>query len=873
MGILRRVGNLFSRAAIAREIEEEIEAHLAMRAEENVACGMSARDARRDAQVRFGNLQIIRERTAAADAALMLEGVWADLRFALRRLRKSPGFVITAMLTLALAIGANTAVFSVVRATLLKRLPFDEPSRVFHVEDGYTVGLDFDGEAKNRPTAFAGAALSFKTIHEAAVYDSNGVNLDWGGGVSERLWLTQSSSRLMEVVGVEPELGRGFRADEDVPGNDQVALISDRIWRSVFNADDAAIGKSIHINGKLFTVIGVLPERMDFPAKADVWTPTIFDEDMSLREAGAFMTSVVVRMRGGVTPAQLREEFKLRASQRHAPKAPVLSPIAAELTKSIRSSLLMLTGAVLLVLLIASANIAGLMLVRGGSRRGEFAVRSALGAERWRLVRQQLVESLLVALGGGALGVLFAHGALRLLNAIRPAALANFSRPSVDVPVLVFTAVATMLTGMGFGLLPAWMASREDPATALKVGVWRTTLAGNRLRKLLVSGEVGLAFVLLMGAGLLLRTVANLGHVPLGFDVRDVLSFSVTLHGEPYESGQGTTPKVPAFYSDVLNRLSALPGVESAGAVSNLPLETRADMQLRVSGDAVATNPVAAAPRIASPGYFSTLHIPLLEGRDFSVQDSRTSGRVVIVTNDLAQKLWPGTDPIGRTLHCAWYCKEGSTVIGVVGQDRRFGPRSDGFSEYYMAYTQQDWQWMTFVVRSNSGSSGAETLISSVRKAVAAVDPTQPVYDIKTMHERLNDNESLELLELYALGVFAGLSMVLALVGLYGVLSSTVSQRTREFAVRLALGAQRGAIQRGVLFDGGMLTIVGSAAGCIASLALTRLLSATLFGVTPHDTATICGVFVVFLVVAMVASYLPAHRAARVNIIQALRNE
>jgi predicted permease len=860
--------------------EAELESHVAMHTEDGIRAGLSPEEARRQALIRLGGAEQTRQAYRERRTLPWIENLLRDARYALRQLRKSPGYAFTAVLTLALAIGANTAIFSLVHATLLRQLPFNDPSRVLSVENAYTVDLKHDSSSSTS-ASFDAAARSFKTIERAAMYSGSGVSASLNAGPARRLKAAETSAQFLEVLGVTPRLGRGFAPDEDVPGRDQVVLISDRLWRGALNADPAVLGRTIKINGLDFTIIGVLPPRMDFPANSDLWTPTNFDTHSALREAGAFFSFVLVRARTNVSQDAVRAEFSSRfeanrrknpghgeASSRDTP--PILTPIAAELTKSIRSSLLMLGAAVLMVLLIACVNVASLTLVRTAERRSEFAVRAALGAAQSRLVGQQLVESTLIAVTGGALGVSFAYGVLQLLFVFRPAALNDFQRPGIDPTVLAFTAAIALATGLAFGIAPAWVAGHEDPATALKNGVGRTSARGTRSRKLLVACEMCIAFVLLTGAGLLLRTMVNMDRVPLGYDIDGRLSFSVSLYGEPYVSKETSTAAVAAFYSNMLARLAGIPGVTAVGAVSSLPLDKQTDMLLPVTTGSANREPVAAAPRIASSGYFGAMGIPLVEGRDFSKEDSRSGPRVAIVTKDLADKLWPGENPIGHMLHCFWFCKDPLAVVGIVYGNRRFGPRSDAYAEFYMPFTQQDSRSMTVVLRSKEDFA---TLIPSVRRAVAAVDPAQPLYNIETMRERLNDNESLLRFELFTLSVFAILSVLLVVIGLYGVVSYSVTRRTREIGLRLAIGAPRAVILISVLRECTLITLAGTAMGLILSLAVTRLLAAVLFGVTPYDRGTLGAVFLMFLALSLLASYLPARRAASIDPMQALRTE
>ncbi len=875
--------NFWPRSLARRQtdLEREIQAHLQMAIQDRIDRGQSPAQARTDAIREFGNVPLVKDVTTQMWSWNWLDGLHRDLRYALWQLTKSPGFALTTILTLALTIGANAGVFTLVHTILLHQLPFREPYRVLNVDNAGAAGLDYNMSSKDYSGSFRAAAQSFHTVENAAMYSTAGVNVVTGTSTPVRLQAVETSARFFDVLGVAPQIGRNFSPEEDTPGDDHVVLISHRLWQQAFHANPDALGQTLQVNGFGFTIIGVLPAQMDFPAGSDLWVATLFDEHTFLREGGAFFTSVLVRAKPGVSGEEVGSEFEARAKrllkrgeQISPDDLPKLTPIAAELTKSIRSSLWMLMGAVSLVLLIACANIASLMLVRTAERRREFAVRAALGAARVRLVQQQLVESTLLALCGGMLGILFAQGALRLLYYYRPAALGPFPRPAIELPVLVFTAVVALLTGFAFGIVPAFLAGREDPAAVLQVGVWRNSNSGNLFRRFLISGEMALAFVLLIGAVLLLRTMANLNRVPLGFDTRGIVSFSVSPHGERYQRNDSTNPAIPQFYSNVLGKLSSLPGVESVGASSNPPLDTRADMLLPVrptltSGDAGA-KPVAAAPRIASQGYFATMGIPIFQGRDFSASDTRAGAKVIIVTRDLAGKLWPQQNPIGQQIQCDVFCKEHPTVVGVVEPNRRFGPREDGIPEYYIPYTQQDWGYMTFVLRSRIDPA---SLLPSIRRAVASVDPTQPIYDLETMQQRLNENESLVRFELFTLSVFAGLSVLLVAIGFYGVISYTVAQRTRELGLRLALGAQRATILLAVLQESALVALAGGTVGTIASLSVAHLLSAVLFGVKPHDLLTLVTVSVFFMAIAMLAAYLPAYRAASIQPMEALRAE
>jgi predicted permease len=801
----------------------------------------------------------------------MFGNAFQDIRYALRQLRKSPGFTLTAVITISLSIGANAAIFSMIHAILLRQLPFDAPSRVLVVD---SLGM-FHGFRDMR-TEVNASAQSFSTIEAAAMYAVFGVNAELKNGSAERLTVAETGAQFLRVLGVHPNLGRDFAGDEDIPGRDRVALISDRLWREKFNANSDAVGSTIRLNGAQFVVIGVLHPKMDFPANTDLWAPTIFDMNAGLIEGNVFMPSFLVRMRSGLTLDAVRAEFAARVALQGRPRNKdstwmVPTPVADELTKSIRNSLWMLALAVFFVLLIACSNVAAFMLARTEERRGEFAVRAALGAAPGRLVRQQLTESVLIALAGGVLGVAVAHFLLQLIYAMRPAILNGFPRPAIDLTVLVFSASLAVATGLAFGIAPAWAAGSEDPADALRVGAWRASPHSMRLRTMLVAGQMGVAFALLVGAGLLIRTTANISRVPLGFRVDHILTFSVALHGQPYVQENALSPAVEEFYSSALGRLAAIPGVNAAAMISTPPLDKKADMLIPVRDDNANQATINAAPRLISGGYFSALGIRFIDGRDFSTVDTRASRRVVILSQDLANRLWPGRNPIGQTIQCPFiFCKEPPVVIGVVSPNRRFGPRSDSIPEFYLPYTQMDWPSMTFILRTHGDPAA---LVPAALSAIAAVDPSQPIIDIETMRDRLNDKESLVRLELFALCAFAFLSVLLVAIGLFGVISYSVARRTREIGIRIAVGASRTAVLKEILRESAVIAIAGAGIGMVLSLAFSRLLSASLFGVTAYDTTTLGVVLLAFMVLAMLASYLPARRAASIEPMQALRTE
>ncbi|MGB7188493.1 MAG: ABC transporter permease [Acidobacteriaceae bacterium] len=803
--------------------------------------------------------------------------MWNDLKFALRQLRKSPGFTLAAVLTLAIGIGANTAVFSLVHAILLRQLPFNEPARVATLKDYgnlCSVGICSFFASPNDPAgSFHAGENTIHSFSHVAEYSRQSANFSGSGISAQRLAVTEVSSHFMDVLGVNPLLGRNFQDGEDIPGHDAEMLISYHLWQTAFGGSPAVIGRSIHLNGHLFTVIGVAPQGMSFPEESELWTPTLFDSHLSLRDEGAFMTPTIARLRDGVTMRQGQAEldtlYAARNKQQGAEGRPVLVSIASALTKQIRPALLMLSGAVLLVLLIACANVAGMMLARATDRRAELTIRAALGASRGWLMRQQFVESLALALCGGVAGVVCALGLVRLIYLMRPAALAGFPQPSIELPVLLYTLAVSVATGLLFGIAPAWFAGKQEPGGVLKSGQWRSSRGGSRLHRVLVCSEIALAIVLLTGAGLLIRTMRNLSATPLGFEADHLLTFSITVHGGPYEADGHWTEAVHSFQSRVLEGLRGLPGDMSAAGVNKVPMGKGMGMLLPLKSTNGTT--IATLFRTSTPGYFRTMGIPLLQGRDFAESDGAHAPKVAIISRDLAQKLWPGQSPIGRQLTCPWTCgKSGATVIGVAAPVRNFGARGKFYPAYYLPYNQYDLPNMTFVLLTKQDP---RDLIPAVRDVVARVDPSQPIFHLETMRELSTDTESLARMEWFVLSIFGFLALLLAATGIYAMISYTVARRTHEIGLRMALGAERVDIARAVFMDTIRMNLIGAAVGLLGAVWMGRVLQSALYGVSASDPATMVAAVALFLAVSLLAAFVPARRAASIDPMVALRNE
>jgi putative ABC transport system permease protein len=802
--------------------------------------------------------------------------VLADLRFALRQLRKSPGFTLTAVLTLALGIGANTAVFSLVNAILLRQLPFKDASRVVTLDLGLCgIGICEDSQSKNPVGELHSQEKSLRSFQYVSEYWHTFASIRANGAPAERIPVTEVTAHFLDALGVQPVVGRNFRDSEDLPGQDAVVILSYRLWQTAFHGRENVLGSSIFLNAHPFTVIGIAPRGVDFPDKSDAWAPTALDMQAGIREEGAFLPAAVMRLADGASLRQAQAEVvaHYESAKKHGQSVadqPRLQSIAENLTASLRPALLMLSGAVTLVMLIVCANVAGLMVARASGQRAELAVRAALGATHAAMMRQQWIFSVMIALCGGVCGIACAAGLLHLLYALRPPALAGTAEPSLAIPVLVYTILLSVLTGLLFGLAPAWLAAKQDPGEALKTGQWKSSAGSSRLQRALVCGEIALALTLLAGAGLLVRTMQKMGEIQLGFETSRLLTFSVTLHGTPYTAKTpAAPPAVVNFEQSVMEKLRALPGVSSVAGVDAVPLH-HAAAEMLVFATRQGGDQIAALPRRSTPGYFATMGIPLLEGRDFAESDNATSPKVVIVTRDLADKLWRGREAVGQQMQCFWGCDKGATVIGVVASQKSFGVRNQGFSIYYTSSKQINTPAMTYVLRTKLDSGALD---QSVRAAVASVDATQPVFHLVTMKELLDDSESLEKLERLTLSVFSVLAVVLAAVGIYGTIAYSVNRRTREIGLRMALGARREDISRAVLIDSLKLTIFGCALGVAGALGLGHFLQSVVFGISTHDPLTLIAAFVVFAGVSSAAAWIPANRAASVEPMEALRSE
>ncbi|HKQ77973.1 MAG TPA: ABC transporter permease [Blastocatellia bacterium] len=806
-----------------------------------------------------------------------------DIRFAIRLLLKQKGFTLIAVFTLALGIGANTAIFSVVNGVLLKSLPYREPDRIFQALKRYPWGMGDNLSA----TKFSFLHQHNQTFEGLAAYDLLGAGFNLlVGEEAHYVNSLQVSADFFPILGVNPLLGRTFTSAEDQPGGERVVVISHSLWRRVFNGARQIIGRTVSMSGESYTVVGVMPPGFQTRPSAEIWIPLRAVFDAADRSNNYMMLG---RIKPGVTPEQAQADLDraLSAMRRDYPEHVDVQETAAvvryqdRLVGDTKRPLLLLLGAVGFVLLIACANVANLLLSRAAARSKEMSVRAALGAGRSRLTRQLLTESLLLAGAGAALGLLLANFGLKSLLGLIPDSLPRASEISIDPLALLFTVCVAAAAGIVFGLAPALSAGKLNLVKALREGGGRTTGAASttRLRNLLVVSEIALSVVLLIGAALLIRTFANLRNENLGFDPHNVLTLKVSLSDPRYLTTQGSE----RFFRQVFERLRRIPGVESAAYVTTLPTELCPDLPFKIEGRR-QNDSGGANYKHVTPEFFQTMTVPLRQGRQFEERDSETAPGVVIINESLARQYFPNENPIGQRITVGGsigpdFVDRTREIIGVIGDIREesvdippapavfipLAQRPDGLTRLTNKLIPA-----VFVVKTRQRLSnmGPET-----RAAVRAADPTQAVSGLRMMDEVLSWSLARRQFNMLLLSVFAGLALSLTAVGIYGVMSYSVQQRTHEIGVRMALGAQAPDALWLIIRQGLALTLIGVTLGLVAAWALTRVMQNLLFGVSATDPATFAGIALLFAGVAFIACFIPARRATRVDPLVALRNE
>jgi len=819
-----------------------------------------------------------------------MQGLLQDLRFAIRQLRKSPGFALTTVLTLALGIGATTAIFSLINTVLLKPLPYPEPERIMSLWAlDQSVGKPGVPESISYPDFFDWRARnhSFEAI---SCYRNDGRTLT-GSGAPQQLHIELVSSDFLRVLGVKPILGRGFVLDDEKPGT-HVALLSHETWLSTFGGSPDIVGRAITLDNTSYTVIGVAPKNFRFPLDAPapaLWTSLADDAiDPGAKEPhpiteqrGAEILFAVGRLKPGVTPAQAAADLSVIEHNLAAQypesntrfTAAQVTPELEGLVGKSRPAFRVLFAAVLFVLLIACANVAGLMLTRAARRRPEIALRSAMGATRWEIMRQVLVESVVLAICGGALGVMLSIVLLKTMLGFAPEGVPRLDQVSVDGMVLAFAAIASVITGVVFGVLPAWRMSLADPATALREGT-RSVTSGrgqHRLHDALVVAETAIGLILLVGAGLLIHSFVRVLNVDPGFDPHHVLTANINVPDTQYPGLKKTQ-----FYDELLPRIAALPGVTSVAAALPIPLShIGINIAFLVEGRPVTPGDEPVAPvGVVTPGFFRTMRIPLVSGRDFLPTDDSKAPEVVIVNQAFARKYFPGENPIGKRIKPELSDditkEEMREIVGVVGDVKRRGITAEMPAQIYLPFKQCIIFSPPVIIRT---AGDPLAMISPLRDQLAQLDSNIPLYEVRTLEDYISLAAAEPRFQTMLITSFAVLALLLSAIGLYAVLSYMVAQRTLEIGLRLALGAQRDNVLGLILRRGLLLAAAGLAIGIFVSLLLTRFMQEMLYGVGRFDPLTFVGVSALLLLVSLVASSVPAYRAARLDPMQTLREQ
>jgi predicted permease len=797
-----------------------------------------------------------------------------DLMYALRQLHKSPGFTAVAVATLALGIGASTAIFSIFNATLLRPLPYKDSDRLVILWSTIP-GLGYSGPGSLTDPDYVQWEEQNRVFEQIAAYRGQTSNLT-GGGVPERLAGSTVTASLFPLLGAVPELGREFSADEQLPGHENVVLLSHRLWARKFASDPGLVGRPITLDEKSFIVLGVMPAGFQFPDEVDFWTPLVPSSDRSNA-----MDQIIARLKPEVKIERAEQDITLIA--RHlSPDSSIQQSLAFledKAVANVRPALIVLLAAVGLVLLIACANVANLLLTKAAARQREIVMRRVLGASRMRIVRQMLTESVLLATIGGAVGWGLAVVTRNLLVQLMPQSMGQpgianrIVTAEMDSWVLGFSVFASIATGILFGLAPAWHSSRAGTHPPLQ-GSGTTYTSGTRsqrLRSALIVGEFAVTLMLLVGAGLLLKSFVRLLNVDPGIAAKNVAILNLELP----ETRYSTDVQRVAFHDAVLDRISAIPGVHTAGTVGyGLPFGGGGIQgDFTIHGQPEPPPGITASKLVVSPNYFRALGIALRDGREFNERDTGSSEPVVIVSQSFARRFWPGQPALGQKINPGFRGTGWCSVVGVVGDVKQESLASDAPLTIYMPYSQGPSFLLTFMAIAVRTDADPSSMINAVRGQVQSVDPEIPVFGASSMEKLISKSVSEPRFNSVLLASFAGLALILAAVGIYGVIAYSVTQRTHEIGIRMALGAGPHSMTTLIVGEGAVLALRGIAIGIVASLVLTRLIASFLFGVTATDPATFCGVSLLLTLVALAGCYVPARRAARVDPIVALRYE
>jgi putative ABC transport system permease protein len=876
-----------------QELDEEIRAHLEMAVRERIERGETAEQARRAVLREFGNVSLIKEVTRDMWGWGWLEQLAQDLRYGARMLIKRPGFALVAVLTLALGVGANSAIFSVVNAVLLRPLPYAEPERLVFIYDSWP-----GGRLPKSPlmeAEFLRLRDEAGSLEQVSLYTTATLTLT-GAGEPERLACGTASGDLFAALGVPVALGRTFLREEEPRGQGHVVILSDGFWRRKLAGDPGIIGQALTLDGRSYTIIGVLPQGFKSPpemqadAAIELWLPPGYNLAGPCCSHGL---NVVARLRGGQTleQAQAEADTIMAGVRQDYPngfpkdgiKRAMIRPLEQEIVGDLRRPLWVLLAAVLFVLLIACANVANLLLARSEARQKEIAIRAALGAGRGRIIRQLLAESLLLAIIGGGMGLLLASLGLRLLPLIGSEKIPRLQEVTLDARVLGFTLLMSLLTSVVFGLVPAYQAVKFDLQAALKEGGRAAASARgrSRLRAALIIAEVALSLVLLVGAGLLIKSFWRLRQIDTGFKAEQVLTMRLFPPASAYPDDQ----HVAAFYEELLRRVRSLPGVTDAAVVDAVPLGDRSGgTVMEVEGRPAEMSALNAAGwRVVSPAYFRTLGVRLVSGRFLEDADQGKAALVAVINETLARTHWPGEEPLGRRIRLlnrppGYATTAFLTVVGVVADAKNEALTEAARQEVYVPLRQREAaidgmgleRQMSLAVRT---SGEPLELAKVIRQEVGALDPNVPVAGVRTMEQILASVSVQPRFNMILLGIFAAVALAMASVGIYGVLSYSVTQRTHEIGIRLALGARQGDVLKMVVSQGMVLALTGMAIGVASSFALTRLMTGLLYGVSATDPVTFAAIALLLAGVALLACYLPARRASKVDPMIALRYE
>jgi predicted permease len=808
-----------------------------------------------------------------------METLWQDIRQGLRGFLKHPGFTAIIVITLAIGIGASTTMFSVVNTVLLRRLPYPNADRVVAIQE-----LGADGKRVQVTAAnFLDWRAQNTVFQHLAAIKSTTANLLLADQ-AERISLAVTSANFFDVLGAQPQYGRLFNPEDEQAGHQSIVVIGDSLWRRQFSTDPNAVGKAVTLDGKTYTIVGIAPNGFQYPDKTEAWLPPLrlapeLNETMDVTQArGMGYLSAVALLKPGVSLAQagsemeaitarLREQFPHTNNNRFNRVVSLHDHLIGET----HTMLWLLFGAVTFVLVIACANVANLLLANAASRQKEISIRVALGASRWRVVQQVLTESTMLALVGGAVGLLLSFWGLPLITRLLPQDFPRLQEIAIDWRVLSFSLVASVMTGILFGLAPALQSLKADIQEAIKEG-GRGTSSGirkTRLRSALIVSEVALSVVLLAGAGLLFRTFLHLQAVNTGFAPQHVMTFRLSPSGANYRRDADYT----SFYDRTVQRISAIPGVEAVGTINTLPLAKGPTFRFRIEGRAALTPDKwpAANYRIVSPDYFRAMNVPLLQGRPFTEQDREGAPLVALINEAIARRDFGNENPLGKRVSFGgngppiWF-----EIVGVVANVRNLELRDEPAPEIYLSYLQDQFQGTSFVIRS---AVQPASLMTSVRQAVQEVDKSVPVADIQTMDDIVSEAVAQPRFNLFLLGLFGCIALALSGAGIYAVTAYTVTQRTHELGIRLALGAQVGDVLRMILRQGMVVISAGMLLGLVVSFGLMRLLKSLLFGVSATDPLTFVGITLVLMLVALLACYIPARRATKVDPLIALRYE